>query len=105
MFGDNFDLAESKLLLIYVFSKVNEPLSNLEITEIILKNNLMNYFSLQNYINDLIEAGLLKNISDDEKKKIIVTVEGLHVLSLFHMRIQTSKKEKIDAYLHNSISN
>lgn len=99
MFGDNFYLAESKLILLYIFSTVVEPLSNLEITEVILENNFMNYFSLQNYINDMLESGLLKHTADGDKKKIAVTEYGVHVLSLFQKRIQDVKKNSIDEYL------
>ena len=99
MFGDNFYLAESKLILLYIFSTVVEPLSNLEITQVILENNFMNYFSLQNYINDMLESGLLKYTTDVDKKKITVTEYGIHVLSLFQKRIQEVKKNNIDEYL------
>jgi predicted transcriptional regulator len=100
MFGDNFDLAESKLIMLYIFNKIKVPLSNLEITKIILENNFMNYFSLQNYLNDMIESGLLKYATDEDKKKITVTEEGIHVLSLFQKRIQDNKKDTIDEYLN-----
>ena len=99
MFGDNFYLAESKLILLYIFNTVVEPLSNLEITQVILENDFMNYFSLQNYINDMLESGLLQYTSDGDKKKIAVTEYGIHVLSLFQKRIQDVKKNNIDEYL------
>ena len=99
MFGDNFYLAESKLILLYIFNTVVEPLSNLEITQVILENDFMNYFSLQNYINDMLESGLLQYTSDGEKKKITVTEYGIHVLFLFQKRIQDVKKNNIDEYL------
>jgi len=36
----NKELAENKLILLYIIDKVNIPISNLQITKIILENNL-----------------------------------------------------------------
>ena len=48
MFGENFELAESKLLILYIFSKMEQPLANIKITELVLASTSMNYFSLHN---------------------------------------------------------
>jgi len=49
----NKELAENKLILLYIIDKVNIPISNLQITKIILENKFMNYFMLQQLLNEL----------------------------------------------------
>ena len=43
MFEDTLELAENKLLLLYIFDKIKIPITNNKITQIILENNFINY--------------------------------------------------------------
>ncbi|HBM81290.1 MAG TPA: DUF4364 domain-containing protein, partial [Clostridiaceae bacterium] len=52
MFDDTQELAESKLLILYLFKKINLPISNAIVTDIVLENNLLNYFQLQQYLSE-----------------------------------------------------
>ena len=54
MFDDTLDLAENKLLLLYIFRELDVPVTRNLITEIILENNFLNYFILQPYLSELI---------------------------------------------------
>jgi predicted transcriptional regulator len=58
------ELAENKLILLYVFKKIKLKLTDEQITNIILENNLINYFLLKQYMAELVESGFLKIISD-----------------------------------------
>ena len=52
MFENSAELAENKLLLLYILQVLKRPISNSQLTEIILENNLINYFTLQQYISE-----------------------------------------------------
>lgn len=103
MFQDTFELAENKLIMLYIINKIKFPLTKNQLTEIILENNLMNYFILQQYISELISSGILKYIADDDKHRISITDKGIKVLNLFENRIKSDKISNIDEFLANNI--
>ena len=105
MFGDTLDLAENKLLLLYIFSKIKFPISNIQITQIILENNFMNYFTLQQYISDLLSANFLNHTEEQGKQRLLITDKGSKVLSMFENRIPSMKKDALDDYLKKKLDN
>jgi len=105
MFEDALDLAENKLLLLYIFYEIKLPISNIQITQIILENNFINYFTLQQYITELIASNLLKPTEQKGKHRLVITQKGSNVLSLFKERISKSKLQLIDSYLKAHLEN
>lgn len=103
MFEDTLELAENKLLLLYLLSKIKLPVSNTQITEIILENNLINYFTLQQYISELTSSNFIKYSNVGGSNRLGVTEKGIKVLDLFKDRISESKCELIDAYLQEHL--
>ncbi|WDC83543.1 DUF4364 family protein [Caloramator sp. mosi_1] len=63
---DVTDLAINKLIILYILNKLNKPTSNSQLTQIILENNLINYFTLQQYISELINTGFINTITDNK---------------------------------------
>lgn len=86
------ELAESKLLLLFIAKKINMPISNISLTELVLSNNLLNYFTLQQYIFELVSSDLLKNIEHNGKHMLEISDQGITVLSMFSNRISQEKK-------------
>lgn len=105
MFESAIELAENKLIIIYILKKINMPISNIQLTDIILENNFMNYFSLQQYITELMSSSFIKYIKYNNKKRITITEKGQKVFSLFGDRISNSKKEMLDEYLNAHMEN
>lgn len=99
MFENTADLAENKLLLLYIIKIIKTPISNASLTEIVLENSLMNYFTLQQYISELEEAEFIHYISKNDKKFLTITEKGDSVLSFFANRISKSKKELLDTQI------
>ena len=56
MYENSAELAENKLLVLYVIKTLKYPVTNTKLTEIILENNFINYFTLQQYIGELISS-------------------------------------------------
>ena len=104
MFDDTLELAENKLLLLYIFNKIKSPISNIQITQIILENNFINYFTLQQHLTELISSDFLKYIDEEEGHRLIITSKGLKVLSLFENRISEGKIAAADDYLKKHIA-
>lgn len=99
MFETTLELAENKLLLLYILKKIKLPMSNNQITEVILENNILNYFVLQQYISELLSSSLVKYIEQDGKHRLTLTEKGDKVLSMFLNRISPSKLKPIENYL------
>lgn len=104
MYGDTSELAENKLLLLYIANEIKLPISNLQLTEIVLENDLLNYFTLQQYLFELISSHFLKSIEKDGKHRLVLSNKGLKVLSMFINRISPSKIKLIDEYLEKHIN-
>ena len=68
MYENSAELAENKLLVLYVIKSLKQPISNTQLTEIILENNFINYFTLQQYISELEYSNFVKYIEKNEKK-------------------------------------
>ena len=73
MYENSAELAENKLLVLYVIKSLKQPISNTQLTEIILENNFINYFTLQQYISELEYSNFVKYIEKNEKKLISIT--------------------------------
>ena len=105
MFGDTLDLAENKLLVLYIFSKLKFPISNIQVTQIVLENNLINYFTLQQYILELVSSDFLNYTTEEEKKRLFISEKGSRVLTLFQNRLSNNKKSILDDYLKMQTEN
>ena len=103
MYESSSELAENKLLMLYVLKSIKEPISNTQLTEIILENNFMNYFTFQQYLAELAESKFVKYQEANDKKLLILTEKGDNVLSLFKDRISPSKISIIDVYIKDKI--
>ena len=105
MYENSAELAENKLLVLYVIKSLKQPISNTQLTEIILENNFINYFTLQQYISELEYSNFVKYIEKNEKKLISITDKGEKVLSFFNDRIAPIKRDIIDNYISKAIDN
>lgn len=103
MYENTQELAENKLLVLYILEQIKLPISNNRITQIILENNFINYFTLQQYISELHTADFISYSEKDGKSRIILSDNGRKVLSLFEDRISPVKKELVEQYLKEHI--
>lgn len=55
MYDSTLELAENKLLL-YIIKSIKYPISNTQLTDIVLENSFINYFMLQQYVSELISS-------------------------------------------------
>ena len=104
MFENTTELAENKLLILYILNSLKGPISNNQLTEIVLENNLMNYFTLQQYISELETSEFFKYENHNDKKLLTITEKGENVLSFFKDRISPSKISVLDDYLSKKIA-
>lgn len=100
------DLAQNKLLLLYIIEMSAKPFTKDELTEFVLEKNYMNYFLIQQYLSELLDSDFIELIEEDSKKVYKIMQAGKVALSYFEDRIsnkikaelkeQFGKKEKQD---------
>jgi predicted transcriptional regulator len=89
------ELAENKLIILYILNRINMPITDEQLSKIVLDNRLMNYFYLKQYIDELIESGFVMI----EEEKYHITEKGIEILKLFFTRIPFETRQKIDEYI------
>ena len=92
-------LAENKLLLLYILNKMNLSLSSIQITQIVLENTDINYFTLQRYIDELSKNNLIAKNLTQGKALYSITKEGKNTLDLFNSRLPKDWCNDIDNYI------
>ncbi|EYE87785.1 hypothetical protein Q428_11330 [Fervidicella metallireducens AeB] len=103
MFNNYTELAENKLLLLYILKKIDSPITNSYLTQIVLENNLINYFSLQQYLSELIESGFVNSIKENSRHTLKLSQRGRDALELFVNRIPDKRIKIVNEYLDKNI--
>jgi DNA-binding PadR family transcriptional regulator len=98
--GSNKELAQNKLILLYIIDKINIPLSNMQITRIILEKKYMNYFFLQQFLSELCDGGLLSSSIVENKTIYNITESGKQTLTFFLNMVPYGIRSSLD----NSLS-
>lgn len=81
------EVAQNKLLLLYILKMFPDNLTNNELTEFILRKEYMNYFAIQQYLSELAEGELIQIHDEDENKGYTVLEKGEISLNLFESKI------------------
>jgi predicted transcriptional regulator len=92
------ELASNKLLILYILDKIKMDLTNSQITQLIMETELMNYFSLQEFLSQLIESNFVQIYNESNKELYSLTTKGIQALEYFLGRIPQDIKDKIDIY-------
>lgn len=97
--GTNKELAENKLILLYIIDTVKAPINNFQITKMILDLRFMNYFMLQQFLSDLCGNGLLHSESAENRIFYSITDKGIQTLAYFKHLIPAGIRNRIDSIL------
>lgn len=102
MNASNQELSLNKLIILYMLNILNTPLTNSKISEFVLNNGYTNYFSLQEYLNQMVETNLLKTTKSINETLYHITESGKTTLDFFENRIPDSTKSEIIQYLNEN---
>lgn len=98
---ENREKAENKVLIIYFMDKVRIPVSNMQLTRIMLENRYLNYFLLQQSVHELLRDELIISETKDDLDYYTPSEEGLKMLEMFinilPIGIRTRLDENIEA--------
>ena len=93
------ELAYHKLLILYILDKINMDLTNSQITQVVLETEMMNYFSLQQLLSQLMESKFLIIYKDSDREYYSLTQKGIETLEYFLSRIPENSTKKVDEYI------
>lgn len=102
--SDDQTLAESKILLLYILSKVKKPISHNELLDLVLSIVDMNYFYFQQFLLDLLEDNYIftykqegidiYEITEDGKNAIDLTIDI--VPGILKLQVDSKFKENLE---------
>lgn len=97
MFIDNTEeIAQNKLLLLYIINKSPYTFSKNQLNEFILEKNYMNYFFLQQYLSELVDSGLIEITTEENEAKYLISEKGRLTLKYFDTKIPNDIKEELE---------
>lgn len=88
-----------KLIVLYMLSRVDFPLTKSQISDFILEREYTTFLTLQQAIGDLIDAGFITSQTIRNRTHLAMTKEGAQTLAFFSNQISSSIKKDIDEYL------
>lgn len=97
MFANNSkNEAENKLIVLYIFNKFEIAITNNQITDFIMENELLNYFVLQQFLSELVNTSLLEYTQNEEHYYYLITEKGKDTLNYFKDRLSDKLLKKLD---------
>jgi len=88
-----------KLIILYMLSKVDFPMSNAQLSEFILEKEYTDYFTLQQAISELVETHLVEVETVRNTSLYRMTEDGSNTLTYFGKKISSAIREDIDTFL------
>lgn len=98
----NEDFTVNKLIVLYLLSEVKMPLTLSQVTQIILERGYTDYFSMQQYLNQLVDASLIVKSSENNVSLFEISPKGQETLEFFASRIPSSIRKELDAFIESN---
>ena len=88
-----------KLMNLYMLHQVNFPLTNAQLSNFFLDREYTSYFTLQQALTELLDAGLVKKETMRNSSRYEITKEGEETLEFFGKNISPAIVSDMDEYL------
>jgi DNA-binding PadR family transcriptional regulator len=97
---------ENKLIILYLINRLVLPMSREQITDVIVDGDLMDYYTLQQNLYEMVDMGLLESSQENSMENNIThftaTEEGTATLELFERRITLGVRQAINRYANEN---
>ena len=84
-----------KLIVLFLLQNTDAKLTNSQLSELILDNDEMNYFHLQQALAELVDARLADRQTISNTTFYSITEDGKQTLSYFEDELSETRKEKL----------
>jgi DNA-binding PadR family transcriptional regulator len=88
-----------KMMVLYMLSLVEHPLTNAQISDFMLSKDYTDYFTLQTVFSELTDTDLIKCDKIRNASYYRITDMGVKTLKLFNDNLSSTIKEDISSYL------
>ena len=88
-----------KLIILYMLNKASFPLTNAQISDMMLGLNYTSYFRLQEVLSDMTESGLLQTEPHNHTTHFLMTDDGRQMLDYFRDEVSPEIRQEIVAWL------
>lgn len=88
-----------KLIVLYMLDKLDFPLTNGQISEFVLDKGYTNYFTLQQALSEMVEAGFIREETTHNRTLYHLTEEGAETIHFFKNNISPAIQEDINVFL------
>lgn len=103
--SDDQTLAESKILLLYILSKVGKPISHNELLDLVTSIVDMNYFYFQQFLLDLLEDNYIYAYKKEDKDIYEITEDGKNAIELTIDIVPGILKLEVDSKFKENLDN
>ena len=87
--------SEVKLIILYIIRNYGEPIDNGQITDIFMDYAFVDYFSMQRYLDELVESQLVEIYKADKIRLYFLTNHGEEAYDAYIHKIPASVREKL----------
>lgn len=97
------EMSVNKLIVLYVFDKMESPLSERTVVEMCTAgNNWLNYMDCMELLPKLLDDGFLCRVPSAEEDLYTITSDGRESLKNFYITIPKSVRDEISAFVKNN---
>ena len=90
----------SKICILYLLNTINMPMSNSQLIDFAAETEMMDFFSLRDYLVDMRDTGLLEEYRTNNQTYYAITEEGEKTLRLFKSsRLSQKNSDIINFYI------
>ena len=89
----------SCFFVLYMLKKLDFPLTNGQISEFVLEKGYTTYFTLQQAISEMVEAGFIREETTHNRTLYHITEEGIQTIQFFKNNISSAIQQDIDTFL------
>ena len=93
------DFTFYKLLILYLLSRVDFPLTTSQISEFVLDHGYTTYFKFQEALNEMSDDSLIVVESTHNRSLHHLTTLGLETIELFEEQLSTAIKDDVKNYI------
>lgn len=86
---------EVKLLILYIIKNYQEPIDNGQITDVFMTHAFVDYFTMQQYLNELVSARLVDVDTKSGRRYYFLTNHGEEAYQSFIGKIPRTVREKL----------
>ncbi len=102
--SDNKTLAQNKVLILYILSKIDKPITNGSLYELVIANQDINYFYFQQFLLDLIDTKYIISYPQENEPVYEITESGKNALDLVKDILPGIIRLKIDGSLKGNLN-